>query len=446
MHSLFPKGRLSRMLAAGLLVFLLPAVVFAIPPEEPVAPAPLVLDSRDPAAAYRDVSALLARRGLERDQIAQVWSRLDRERYHRLTEGALSQRELELLALPYCHVEHMGRYLDYGERYPELTVEQVATEVNIGLDRPFYQGVQMVEDPDSRTVLVNKYHQLAPDYEPELVQMDTAYTYGTAYLQREAWEQFKAMADQARTEGVRLWNVSSYRSYGTQKLVYDRYVSQDGQSLADTYSARPGSSEHQTGLALDINTASIRAHFEDTPTYAWLVEHCGEYGFILRYPEGKERITGYRFEPWHYRYVGREIAKLCMEEGLTYEEYVARLPVQGTNGVPPLYAQGRELELGSGALMLEGRAYLSAGRLAQTLGWRVGTTFGGEEVVLYAGEHWYTLTPGETGRRDGQAVELSAPAVLLEGELYLALDDLNSLLELDLGLERTYVVDAAPAM
>ena len=99
-------------------------------------------------------------------------------------------------------------------------------------------------------------------------------------------------------------------------------MSQDGQSLADTYSARPGSSEHQTGLALDINTASVQAHFENTPTYAWLVEHCAEYGFILRYPEGKERITGYRFEPWHYRYVGREHAEEIMRRGLTLEEYL----------------------------------------------------------------------------------------------------------------------------
>ena len=93
MRSFFPKGRLSRMLAAGLLVFLLPAVVFAIPPEEPGDPSPLVLDNGDPAAAYRDVSALLARRGLERDQIAQVWSRLDRELYHRQMGGARYRRE-----------------------------------------------------------------------------------------------------------------------------------------------------------------------------------------------------------------------------------------------------------------------------------------------------------------------------------------------------------------
>lgn len=114
--------------------------------------------------------------------------------------------------------------------------------------------------------------------------------------------------------------------------------------------------------------------------------------------------------------------------------------------MPALYIQGRELELGSGALMLEGRVYLSAGRLAQALGWRVGTTFGGEEVVLYGGEHWYTLTTGQNSQRDGQRVELSAPALMLEGELYLALDDLNFLLELDLGLEQTYVSDTTPAM
>lgn len=140
MRSFFPKGRLSRMLAAGLLVFLLPAVVFAIPPEEPGDPSPLVLDNGDPAAAYRDVSALLARRGLERDQIAQVWSRLDRELYHRLMEGALSQRELELLVLPYCHVENMGRYLDYGERHPELTTEQVATRGEYRPGPPILSG------------------------------------------------------------------------------------------------------------------------------------------------------------------------------------------------------------------------------------------------------------------------------------------------------------------
>ena len=102
---------------------------------------------------------------------------------------------------------------------------------------------------------------------------------------------------------------------------------QNKQATVDTFSARPGHSEHQTGLALDINVASTKAHFENTPAFAWLKEHCAGHGFILRYDLGKEAVTGYRFEPWHYRYVGVEIAQTIMEQGITYEEYVARQPV-----------------------------------------------------------------------------------------------------------------------
>ena len=134
------------------------------------------------------------------------------------------------------------------------------------------------------------------------------------------------MADAARAEGVSLRSVSAYRSYAGQKVTYNNYLKRYKRSVVDSFSARPGHSEHQTGLALDINAASSRAHFENTPAFAWLKEHCAEYGFILRYDQGKEAVTGYRFEPWHYRYVGVEAAKACMEQGLCYEEYLALLP------------------------------------------------------------------------------------------------------------------------
>ena len=133
-------------------------------------------------------------------------------------------------------------------------------------------------------------------------------------------------ADAAAREGLRIYNASAYRSYTTQKWVYQRYVNQEGTQEADTYSARPGCSEHQTGLALDINTASLSDHFEETEEYAWLVENSWRYGFILRFPEGKEEITGYQFEPWHYRYVGPAAARVCYENGWTLEEYHARQP------------------------------------------------------------------------------------------------------------------------
>ena len=130
----------------------------------------------------------------------------------------------------------------------------------------------------------------------------------------------------AAQEGLRIYNASAYRSYTTQKWVYQRYVNQEGAQEADTYSARPGCSEHQTGLALDINTASLSDHFEETEENAWLVENSWRYGFILRFPEGKEEITGYQFEPWHYRYVGPAAARVCYENRWTLEEYHARQP------------------------------------------------------------------------------------------------------------------------
>lgn len=230
------------------------------------------------------------------------------------------------------------RYRSWAAVNPELTPEQVVLAVNIGLDKEFYEDTDVVSQPDSLTVLINKYHALPQDYVPQAEAL--GYPYGTGSLRPEAAQAFRAMADAAREEGIYLHSVSAYRSYEKQESLYSRYLSQDTQASVDSYSARPGFSEHQTALALDINTASLSAHFENTAAYAWLTEHCAQYGFVLRYPQEKEEITGYRFEPWHYRYVGAEIAQVCMEQGLTLEEYFAlqpvdKAPVAGdTEGLP----------------------------------------------------------------------------------------------------------------
>ena len=190
-------------------------------------------------------------------------------------------------------------------------------------NRPFYQDPETVTDPHSVTVLVNKYHMLPAGFVPQLEELGKLY--GVGSMQPEAAQAFRVMADYARADGISLVSVSAYRSYDRQSTLYRSYKKQYGQAQADTFSARPGYSEHQTGLAVDVNTASSSAHFENTKAYAWLKEHCAQYGFLLRYPQGKEAITGYRFEPWHYRYVGVEIATACMEQGITYEEYLVAL-------------------------------------------------------------------------------------------------------------------------
>ena len=132
---------------------------------------------------------------------------------------------------------------------------------------------------------------------------------------------FKKMQSDASSEGIGLNVISGYRSYSRQNSIYNNYVSRDGRNAADRYSARPGHSEHQTGLAADIN--SLGQDFADTNEGKWLNDNCYKYGFIIRYPRGKENITGYMFEPWHIRYVGSNLASKLYNGGdwITLEEY-----------------------------------------------------------------------------------------------------------------------------
>ena len=131
------------------------------------------------------------------------------------------------------------------------------------------------------------------------------------------------MFDDAKKEGLTLYVNSAYRSYNSQKEVYQEYVVSHGKD-ASKYAAMPGYSEHQTGLALDIfKPGTTTKTFENTKEAAWLAKNAHKYGFILRYPKGKENITGYAYESWHYRYVGIDIAKKIFEENITFEEYDA---------------------------------------------------------------------------------------------------------------------------
>lgn len=161
-------------------------------------------------------------------------------------------------------------------------------------------------------LLVNKNHSLPPTYTP-----------GESSEAREA---FESMKEDALKDGLVLQAFSTYRSYSYQSSLYSHYVSRFGQDTADTFSAKPGYSEHQTGLGFDIGgmDKSLWAgdKFVHTAEASWLAENSHYYGFILRYPLGKQHITGYKFEPWHFRYVGPNLAKKIYESGLSLEEYL----------------------------------------------------------------------------------------------------------------------------
>lgn len=173
-------------------------------------------------------------------------------------------------------------------------------------------------DPSSVWVVANKQHQLNPaQFAPSSLA-----TYGNATVSSIVTDDLKAMTQAASSASVTLTAVSSYRSYDTQTTLYSNYVASNGQAAADTFSARPGYSEHQTGLAIDFGSVTNSGcNFDDcfatTAEGSWLAAHAYEYGFLLRYIADKQSITGYKNEPWHYRYIGRELAVEMKKQSIT---------------------------------------------------------------------------------------------------------------------------------
>ena len=220
--------------------------------------------------------------------------------------------------------KYYDRYVAYKKLHSDYSDDKIITYVNIGLDHDFYTNMEETDMSDEYLIICNKYHKLKDNYVPNLVSLNG---YGGGQMERVAAEHFKEMSNAAKKEGIKVYNISGYRSYSTQKSLYNSYVSRDGKTKADTYSARAGTSEHQTGLATDIN--SVSTSFETTEAYKWMSKNAYKYGFILRYPKGKEFITGYMYEPWHYRYVGTDVAKVIYEKNITYEEYYATYILKG---------------------------------------------------------------------------------------------------------------------
>ena len=172
------------------------------------------------------------------------------------------------------------------------------------------------------------------DYEPtDLVTIDNKYgTYTDMEMKDVAYEAYKKLYDDAKAEGFDLKLCSTMRSYNTQKTLFNNSLNNRGRETTNVRSAYPGRSEHHTGLAIDVTSASmgwgLTQDFIDYADGQWINDHCHEYGFIVRYPKGKTDITGYAYEPWHLRYVGIDVATYIMANDLTLEEYLGKVPPQ----------------------------------------------------------------------------------------------------------------------
>ena len=193
-------------------------------------------------------------------------------------------------------------------------------------ENTFYKEIYTIYKPTSIDVLVNKNNKLDKNYIPtDLKLIDKEYAYDNKYLRKEACNAFIYMVKDAKKQGYNIIAVSTYRSYDYQEKLYNNYVKEKGLYYADMASARAGHSEHQTGLAVDIADLSLDYdNFEKTKEFTWVKNNAHKYGFILRYPKNKAYITGFKYEPWHYRYVGKQIATIIYFENITLEEYYFR--------------------------------------------------------------------------------------------------------------------------
>lgn len=228
--------------------------------------------------------------------------------------------------IKYCNKKNINRYVKYYKNNKTLSIEDVIVRVNLNLDYSFYTHTKKATNLNKEYLLVNKYFYLTEDYVPQnLEEISEKYARSGMKLVNVARENFEEMAESAEKDGYTIIAMSSYRSYEYQDNLYNRYVKSDGVEIADTYSGRPGYSEHQTGLCVDIYDGELDyTNFEKSKSFEWMSNNAYKFGFILRFPEGKENITGYQYESWHYRYVGKKIAKIIHENNSTLEEYYAK--------------------------------------------------------------------------------------------------------------------------
>ncbi|MBP3921128.1 MAG: M15 family metallopeptidase [Bacilli bacterium] len=220
--------------------------------------------------------------------------------------------------------DNLERYLNY-KKDSNKSFRDVVSIVNVNADNDWYTDTKKADLSKKELILVNKFNYLDEDYSiQDIKEISPMYAYSENESNDEIMSFYKKMFNAASKENIDLIISSAFRSYDEQEKTYNEYKNFKGEEYANKYAAKAGYSEHQTGLAFDILTTGANTdNFENTKEFSWLRDNAYKYGFIMRYPKDKEYLTGYEYEPWHYRYVGVDVASKIYKEDLTFDEYYA---------------------------------------------------------------------------------------------------------------------------
>ena len=260
--------------------------------------------------------------GYNNNQIEEI-KKLDKKFQVKILETDYDEFLITLFNEKYFNFDNFDRYIKLHLEDKDMVATNVVAIVNVNSDYEQYTETKETDISKDTLMLVNKYNYLPKNYEPDdIVDIKNWYAYGENQIREEVYDKFIDMFNAAKKEGLTLIITSGYRDEQEQTETYEDLKYSHSTEEADRTVARPGFSEHQTGLCLDIVTYDVDGdEFEQTAEFKWMSDNAYKYGFILRYPKGKEMITGYDYESWHYRYVGEKAAKEIKDLDITFDEY-----------------------------------------------------------------------------------------------------------------------------
>ncbi len=255
-------------------------------------------------------------------EIEYIKENLSKEEQDKVLNMEYSSILVSLYKEKYFRKDKLDDYLEYYKSNKKLSSSEIVTKINTHTNIEAYEKIFDADTSKNELMLVNKYYKLSEDYKPEVELISSGYSYSGKYASKSIIESIANLIDAAKEENLKLIVAAGYRSYKDQESIYESYKVNNGIREADENVSRPGHSDYQTGLAVDIEPyAKYIENVSESEEYKWLLDNAHKYGFIQRFPEGKEDITGFKYSAWHLRYVGIDAATFIHDNNITFEEY-----------------------------------------------------------------------------------------------------------------------------